>query len=250
MRLFLIAAVALSILGATNLHALDLTPEEKKLQVEFEKAYRVPDKVQRVVALSMLEGAKHPTSWQKLMAVASSDPEPEVRLAAFTVLAKEPARDPNLERMLVSLFAGIKFNDFDARLNYVKAMAPSEFKYDLIAAVADQLSKMRYPDVPRYIPGSSGGPGGSTNGNAQQIKNAEKARKEYEELLEAFNEFAKSDVSKPTKESPLLMPKWFQANAAKLAMADKELADRYKKEDAEAAKAAKEAAAGAAKAAK
>lgn len=249
MRSFLVAAIGLCLLITLSSHALDLSPDEKKLQTEFDKAYRVPDKVQRVVALSMLEGAKHPTSWQKLMGVASSDPEPEVRLAAFTVLAKEPARDPNLERMLLSLFSGIKFNDFDMRLNYVKAMAPSQFKYELVAAVADQLSKMRYPDVPKYIPQSSG-PGGSSNGNAQQIKAAQKARKEFEELLEAFNAFAQSDVVAPTKESPLLLPKWFQANAAKIAAADKELADRNKKEDAEAAKAAKEAAAEAAKAAK
>jgi len=242
MRLLCIACAGFFLLASQQLFAAAITPEEAKIQSEFPKAYRVNDKDARKSALSMLDGAKHSSSWKMVYDVAVSDPEADVRLAAVTVLAKEPARDSSVAHMVVQLFNNVKFNDTEIKLNYTKAMAPSEFKYEMIYALVDHISKLRYPDVPRYIPGSSSGTGAVSNGNAKQIENVKKIRKEFEEILEAFNAFAKSDCSTAAKDTPLLITKWFQTNQTKLAAADKELADKYKKEDADAAKAAKEAA--------
>ncbi len=237
MRLLSLVLTLVCLLAAGHSHAAAaLTPDEQKSQSEFDKAYRVPDKDARKNALTILEGAKHSSSWQKLMSVATSDPEAEVRLAAVTALAKAPARDSSVERMLVSLYSNLKFNDFDSRLNYAKAMAPSAFKFNIIALLTEQISKMRYPDVPKLTQTGNG------QSNITAVKTAQKTRKEFEEILEAFNAIAQSEVTSPTKDSPLNLTKWFQANAGKLSAADKELADKNKKEDAEAAKAAADAA--------
>src|SRR5258707_1251711 len=115
-------------LAASGLRAAAITPEEQKLQAEFKKAYNNPDKTARSAAISMLDGAKHSSSWALLDGISKSDPDAEVKLAAFTSLAKEPARDTSLSHMLVVNFLNVKFNDYDTRLAFVKAMAPSEFK--------------------------------------------------------------------------------------------------------------------------
>lgn len=242
MRLFSFACATFCIIVSQQLFGAVASPDEVKAQTEFMKAYRVNDKVARRSALAILEGAKHDSSWKLIYNVAATDPEPEVRLAAFTVLAREPARDPSIAHLLAQLYSVIKDPDAEDKLHYAKAMATSEFKAELVYAVGSRLVAMRYPDVPRLI--QTQGPGGS-NDNRRQIENVEKMRKEYEELLAAFNEFAKSGITAPIKDTPGMIKRWLETNQSKLAIADKELADKYKKEDDEAAKAAKEAAAAA-----
>lgn len=223
-----------------GLHAAMITPEEQKVQQEFTKAYNNPDKTARIAAMSMLEGAKHSSSWSLLAGKATGDPDAEVRLAAFTILAKEPARDTSLARMLAGIYSNIKFNDYDARLAHAKALAPVQFKADVTMAVGTDLTKMRYPDIPRLIQQQTAS--GSTD-NRRQIEAAKKARTEYEGLLEAFNAFAGSELKSPTKETPMTMKKWLDENLPKMAKEDRDLAEKNRKEDAEAEKKAKEAAA-------
>jgi hypothetical protein len=243
MRILTLALAALFVCSAPLLHAAMITPEESKVQAEFKKEYNNPDKTARIAALAKLEGAKHSSSWQLVYSVATTDPEEAVRMAAIATLAKEPAHDTSLARMLAQIFSAIKFNDVDKKTEVAKAIAPSEFKYDIVAAIVDHLIKLRYPDVPAPYRGTNG----MTNDKA--IENAEKARKEFDGLLAAFNEIAKSEVGSATKESPQLLRRWWDASQAKFVAADRELALKYRKEDEAAAKAAAEAAK-AAKAAK
>lgn len=228
--LLLLIAVSLS-------HAASITPEEQKIQTEFNKAYNNPDKEARKTALSALDGAKHPSSWALLDRVAKNDPDPEVRLAALTSLAKEPAHDSSVARMLVQDFSAIRFNDTEIKISYAKAMAGSEFKADVAAAIGDHLTKMRYPDIPKYYPG--GATGNVVKNPQAGMDKAKKDRGEFEEMLAAFNAVANSEVKSATKETPSTVRKWMDANMVKLAQTDRELADKYRKEDAEAAKAAK-----------
>ncbi len=239
MRLLSIAWVGLCLFASQQVFALAITPEEAKAQTEFTKAYRVNDKVARRTALSILEGAKHDSSWKLIYNVAATDPESEVRLGAFATLAREPARDTSVAHMLAQLYSVIKDNDVEDKLSYAKAMATSEFKTELVIAVATRLAALRYPDVPKLVQSQTGG--GSSD-NRRQIETVKKQRAEYEELLEAFNAFAKSEFKMPTKDTPGMIKRWLETNQTKLATADKELADKYHKEDLEAAKAAKEAA--------
>lgn len=231
-----VAILSLAMLCAVGLSAATLSPEEQKTQAEFKKAYNNPDKSARTTAISMLDGAKHSSSWALLDGVSKSDPDADVRLAAFTSLAKEPARDSSLARMLAMTYSSIKINDIDTRIAYAKAMGGSEFKADIVNVIGDQLTKMRYPDIPRLIQTQNAG---GTSDNRRQIEAAKKQRKEFEDLLEAFNAIAKSELTSPTKDTPLTMRKWLDANLAKLAKEDRDLADKYRKEDAEAAKAKK-----------
>ena len=55
--------------------------------------------------------------------------------------------------MLVGVFEAIKTTDLKTRVQFAKAMEPSEFKTDIVAALVDQLEKMRYPDEPRGYKG-------------------------------------------------------------------------------------------------
>ncbi|MEI6234085.1 MAG: hypothetical protein WCT04_13605 [Planctomycetota bacterium] len=233
MRFVLIACAALVLSTLAPIHAAAITPEESKLQAEFNKAYRVPDKDLRKNALVMLDGAKHSSTWQLLAGVASSDPEADVRLAAFTVLAKEPARDGTHAHMLVSLYSALKPNELETRASYAQAMAPSQFKAEIVATLVDNLSRLRHPKIPQLMQTSNG------QTNAMAIKTAEKSCKEFDDLLAGLNAVYKTEVLAATYESPLQIGKWYQATAAKIVAADKELLEKYKKEDAEAAKAAK-----------
>ena len=229
--------LAMLLIITTLSHAASITPEEQKIQTEFNKAYNNPDKDSRKTALAALDGAKHPSSWALLDRVAKNDPDPDVRLAAFTSLAKEPAHDTSVARMLVQDFSAIRFNDTEIKISYAKAMAGSEFKTDVAAAIGDHLSKMRYPDIPKYYPG--GATGNVVKNPQAGMDKAKKDRGEFEEMLAAFNAVANSEVKSATKETPSAIGKWMSANMSKLALADRELADKYRKEDAEAAKAAK-----------
>src|SRR5580765_8189679 len=73
--LFLTAGI---LLASSRLFSADLSPDEKKLQAEFGKAYRVNDKDARKTALSMMESTKHPSSWQQVAEIVRTDPDSEV----------------------------------------------------------------------------------------------------------------------------------------------------------------------------
>src|SRR6185295_2558874 len=184
--------VFLALLFAFGLAAIaagaDLSPDEKKLQGEFQKAYRVNDKDARKSALTMMEVTKHPSSWAMISQVASTDPDAEVRLAAFTLLAGLPARDGSMAHQLVTMYSAVKPNDFQTRLDYAKAMAKVEFKSEIVWTLGDHLSRMRYPDIPPPIQSSTGG------NNSALIENVKKQRKQFEDLLEAFNAIAQSEI--------------------------------------------------------
>ncbi|HLX64716.1 MAG TPA: hypothetical protein VKX17_25825 [Planctomycetota bacterium] len=234
----LIALAGFCFLASTTLFAADtISPEEKKLQEEFTKAYRVNDKDARKTAVGMLDGAKHKSSWDMVANVARTDPDKEVQLAAIGILAKVPAHDGSIAHQLALIYSAIKFNDIEHRLAVAKILTGVEFKYEIANAIGYQLTQMRYPDVPKPMAFQTGG------NNLKQIEAVQKQRKEYEELLEDFNTMAHSEVT-PIKEAPNKVKQWLAENSGKLVQADRELADKYKKEDAEAAKAAKAAAGG------
>ncbi len=244
MRLLSLALAGFSLFLSSSLFAeLAITPEETKSQAEFNKAYRVPDKEARKMALAVLSNAKHSSSFRLLYSVVGSDPDPDVRLAAYQQLAKAPAHDPSIAGMLAQVFSSLKNTavekDQEVVINYGKALEPVEFKTNIVNAFVYRLAALRYPDVPALI--QTSGPGGVTD-NRRQIENVKKQRKFFEELLETFNAVAHSDVNSATKDSPKLIKTWFDANGAKFATADRDLAEKYRKEDLEAAKAAADAA--------
>lgn len=241
MRLLSLVLAGIFLVASSSLFAeLAITPDETKAQAEFNKAYRVPDKDARKTALGVLSNAKHSSSFKLLYGVATSDPEAEVRQAAFEQLAKAPAHDPSNAALLAQIFSSLKTTsnekDQEAVVAYGKALAPVEFKTQLTAAFIQRLTSLRYQKIPALMQQSNG------QTNAQQIANVKKQRKHYEDLLEAFNGFVHSEVSSATEDSPNLLKKWWEANQAVLAKADRDLLDKYKKEDADAAKAAAEAA--------
>lgn len=236
---FCLAVVCCLSLGLAR--AAAISPDEQKLQTDFNKSYNNPDKDARKAALPSMEATKHSSSWAILDRISKSDPDPEVRLAAYTSLSKVPARDGSVSQMLAATFNAIKINDTEMKIKYAQAMATHEFKAQAANAIGETIAKMRYPDIPRILPG--GGGGGQVSNNPQAaIDRAKKDRTEFEEMLTHFNSAANSEIKTATKESPGTIRKWMGANMAKLAQTDRELADKYRKEDEEAAKAAKAAA--------
>jgi len=94
-----------------------LSAEESAAQKEFKKAYKQPRQIgARKDAIALLANAYHLTSWQLLASAAVSDPDDSVRLAAFTMLAQEPARTNALAHMLAQCFSAVKPADTDLRL--------------------------------------------------------------------------------------------------------------------------------------
>jgi hypothetical protein len=234
MRVLSLSFVILLICAAGVSHAAAITPEEAKVQADFSKAYNNPDKTARMTAISMLEGMKHPSSYGIVYKIAASDPDESVRMAALEVLAKEPAHDDSVARMLGQLADGIR-NDLEKKAEVITKMAASEFKFPIVSSATDTLMRARYPDEPKLYQGANG------QSNIGLINAVKKQRKEYEAMLDALNAVAKTEIAKPTKETPNTMKTWWATNAAKIAADDKALADKYRKEDAEAAKAAAEA---------
>jgi hypothetical protein len=206
-----------------------LTPEETA-QEAYAKALNNPDKMARAAGIAAFLATKPtlPQSWQLFYQTAMSDPEGNVRFEAFKALAAMPAHDTSVARMMISVFNSLKLNDWKDRAMYGKAFNMCEFKADLAATLADQISKMRYAEDVRY--------GRTTEKGKDEVK---EKRKELMEMLEAFNDIAKSDVSECNKETPEKVKKWWAANAIKLEKADGAVLSKYAKADADAAQAAK-----------
>jgi tRNA-binding EMAP/Myf-like protein len=206
-----------------------LTPEEVA-QEAYAKAVANPDKAARSAGIAAFVAAKPtlPQSWQMLYQTAANDPDSAVRLEAFKGLANMPTHDATVAKMMIAVFNGLKPNDLKDRIAYGKVFSTSEFKADLAATLADQLGKMRYAEEARY---------GRTSDKAKE--EVKQKRQELMDMLEAFNDIAKSDVSECNKGTPEKVKKWWAANAMKLEKADAEILAIYAKADAEAAQAAK-----------
>jgi hypothetical protein len=214
--------------------APELTPEQKAL-IEFQKGVSNPDKSSRVKAIETFEATKPPsTTWPLFVRIASTDPEAEVRHTAFATLAKMPAHDTSLAKMLVSIFDGLKPNDLKERAAIGKLMGPSEFKADVVGALADQVEKLRWPEDPKGYRGKT---------VPEKVKDEAKEKKaEFSALVNVLVDVGKCDVTEMNKETPVKVKKWWDANQVKLQKADNELLAKYAKADADAAKAAKDAA--------
>ena len=227
------------VLAAPQVHAAlalapELTPEQKAL-IEFQKGVGNPDKSMRVKAIETYEATKPPaTSWPMFVRLASADPETEVRHSAFAALAKMPVHDTSLAKQLVSIFEGLKPNDLKERAAIGKLMEPSEFKADVVGALAGQVEKLRWPEDPKNYRGKM---------VPEKVKDEAKEKKaEFCALVNVLGDVGKCDVTEMNKETPVKVKKWWDANQAKFQKADNELLAKYAKAEAEASKAAKDAA--------
>jgi len=238
MRSFILFSVVMAMV-ACSLRAADLTPPlspEKQALADFSKGVNNPDKATRIAALEAYAATKPPpSSWSLYVRVAETDPEMDVRHAAFTTLAKLPSHTPQLGRTLVQVYSSLKPNDMKERLFFAKAMEPSEFKADVIGIIVDQLERMRWAVEPMAY-----------NGRKISDKVKEDVKEKQDELkdfVSVLNQLGKADLPEANKEINIKVKKWWDTNQAKFVKADTELAMKYAKEDADAAKAAKEAAA-------
>ena len=80
----------------------------------------------------------------------SAEPTDNVKLDGFTVLTKEPARDGSLAHILVAQFLDVKQNNTDMRLKYCAALANSEFKWEIVGALADYGLRQPIPISRRW----------------------------------------------------------------------------------------------------
>ena len=235
---FITMLSAVLLLSLAVARAADISPPvapEVKALADFTKGINNPEKPARVAAINAFVASKPPIAeWPLLLRIAETDPEPAVRLTAYTALAKMPAHNAQVAKMLVAGYEDLKANDFKDRLDFAKAMKYSEFKTDVIAALADQVNKMRWPDEPVALYGQR------VTDKAKEI--VKEKREELTDMLAVFNEVAKSSVTDPGKDTPAKVRKWWEANEIKFQKADYDLTAKYAKEDSDAAKAAKEAA--------
>jgi len=208
---------------------------EAAAAADYTKGVSKPDKSARIAAIKAFHDAKPvlASSWNLIYRTAVSDPDPTVKHEAFAVLAQMPAHDNGVAKMLVAAFDGLKPNDIEMRVAYGKAMNASEFKYDVASTLADEVEKMRWPVAPRGYNGR-----GPTD---KQKEDQKKKEQELKDMLEVFNDVAKSDVTAADKETPTKVKKWWDANQLKFQKADMELREKYATADAEAAKAAHDA---------
>ena len=230
----ILAFCATPLFGALALVA-EPTPEEKAAS-DFSKGLSNPDRAKRIAAVEAFVATKPATTsaFQLLYRAVSSDPDSEVQLIAYRALAKAPAPNNTVARMLVAAFDALKPNDAKARILYAKAMEPSEFKADVAGALADEVTKLRWPENPRGYKGRAA--------TQKQKDDTKEKQDEMKEMLEAFNAIANSSVTAADKDTSTKMKAWWSANEAKFQKADAELAAKYGKADADAAKAARDAA--------
>lgn len=211
-----------------------VSPEEKQKQEEFRKAYGKActdqDKAERIKALGLLEGLCHTTTVQILSTLVSTstDQDKDVRLEAYKLLAKAPARDTFVSQTMAGLFDNLRQDDVTTRLDFGKQMATSPFKYFLVNSLANYCrAKLRYPDLITSLPVGRG----NTFNNSDPNVTIRKQRAEFEEFLTIFNDVAKADLKATNKNSSQEVVNWWGQNNNKFMQADKELADKYKAED-------------------
>jgi len=234
MRRLAVFVVLLSLSGALRA-ASALSPDEQKKQNDFKKAYSTSEMLDRVKSLEMLDGAEHPSTWQILAIVASSDQAKEVRLAAFKMLSKVPAHDPGVAHQLCAIFGAIKPMDIEQRLEFIPPLANSEYRFEIISMLVEMGSKMRYPDLVNGAYANSGGVSagvsGGAVGNVDPNIGIKKLRDHFSKFLTEFNLIAKSEIKEPDKDSPMALKKWWDAHGSKVLAADKELTEKYRAEE-------------------
>lgn len=244
-KMLWMGACLCAITAMNSAFAGTVSPEETAKQTEFKKAYGTQVTKDRIAAVDLLDGLTHPSTLTLLTTVANTDMDKDVRVAAVKKIAAVPSRTPANARMLAQMFTNARMKDpkdtTALKQGIAEAVAGSEFKYDLGAAMTDYFHRnLRYPDM--QIP---------NNASAKAIANirekVEAERKELTDFLEVYNKMFDTEYKNGDKSTPPNIRKWWEANMSKFALADKQLADKYAAEDKEAAKAAKEAAKDAAK---
>ena len=191
-----------------------LSSDEARLQADFRKAFNTPGPAARKEALNLLANTYHISTWQLLANAANNDPDESVRVQAMSVLAHEPARNGTLAHVLAQCFTALKLTDLFLKGSFAKEMAASEFKYEIASTLENALLNLRYPDVYR---------------SAQAL--GRKEQQNFQMVLDAFNALAKSDVLEGDSIVHTKIKQWWEANQQTLMKADKELTEKYKKED-------------------
>jgi len=223
MKLASVGVLTLLAFVAGSCFAANVSSEEAAKQAEFRKAYANIDKSERSKAVSLLEGLLHPSSLQMLATVAMSDRDDEVKKDAVGTLAKAPAHDPSVSKMLVTIFQAVKPSEIDERLAYARLMTGSQIKYPVVEVLADWGSKQRYPErfTGTRLPGQ----------NVDPNIAIDKQRAQYKTFLDIFNGYTAAGLKATDRNSPAEVRKWWEQNAAKVAASDRELLDKYRVED-------------------
>jgi hypothetical protein len=224
--------LVVALLATGSAFSADAAKEFAAKQQQFKKLYGNNDPTERVTAVAELDGLTDAETLKMLHYVVVNDKAGIVRAAAFEQLTKVPTRNGNHANMLVALFQLVKMTDMDLRLDMARMMANSQFKYAVTDALADFGSKLRYPDpytgtVNRQNH-SGGGASTTTNDPTAGIN---RQRKEFEKFISAFNSITNAGLKAADRNSPAEVKKWWEANKAKFAAADREIADKYKAED-------------------
>jgi len=157
MRLLSSALAALSLIACSQLFAeLAITPDETKSQAEFNKAYRVPDKDARKAALGILSASKHSSSFRLIYAVAAN-PRRGKPISAWPRSSNWRNPSARLQRRQTAgkrLFRFEKHRQRQRReavISYGKALAPVQFKSEIVFAFISRLTALRYPKIPPLI---------------------------------------------------------------------------------------------------
>lgn len=200
---------------------------ELKAQADFKKAYSAAkETAEKKDALKPLQKMHHPTTLQLLSGVVATEADRDVKFLAFVMLARSPARDPGLAKLLVQHFSEVKHPDTTGiKLAMAKEMSKSEFKSDIVAALADYIYRnLHYPEYALDTPSA--------------IAQAKKTRAELEAFIAAFNKMTLSGIS-ASKNAQGEVKKWNDEHQGELIQADRALTEKYRKADAEKAAAKK-----------
>jgi len=215
--LFVLATLFL----AASCRAAALSPDETKAQAEFKKAYANPNAKQRKEAPKILLHAVDTSSWQMLAIVVNTDTDRDVRWIAFSVLSKMPLRDPAVSHLLADCFTKSDKRDQPMKIGMAKLMAASPFKTEIAGAISDHIYvNMRYPEFVAVDPTS-------TNNDAA-INLVKTERKEFSEMLAAFNKLTGADIA-PSLNARTDIRKWYQNAQADLAREDRETLEKFRK---------------------
>jgi hypothetical protein len=231
-RVICAVAIALAGLGSAWAAAEPVSPTAQKQQ-DFKKMYGSADASERVKAVAELDGLTDSDTLSLLHYVVANDKIDSVRSAAFEQLTKVPARTPAHANILVALFQTVKPTDVELRLEMARLMANSQFKYAIADALSDFGSKLRYPDPWKGVHQgrSQSAGGGASTTTIDPSLSINRSRKEFEKFIGYYNEITKAGLKASDKNSPLEIKRWWEANKAKFAAGDREMADKYKAED-------------------
>jgi hypothetical protein len=203
-----------------SVRSAESATDEAKAQQEFKKQYANLDRVARKAAVRLLVDAKLPSTWDLLIKVMQSDPDPGVQAQAFRILCFVPARDPSLTRVLAKLFTNVKRTDHPLKQELARDMEHLAFKADAIGALVDYISiNLRFPE---YIDANS------------SIAIAHYQQKEFEDMLGVFNKIADTNFDASAKTLNQIK-KWYKDNKDQLEKNDRDVVEQYRKEDKDAA---------------